>query len=75
MQVHVEKYPQLRAICWNRAENVVLRGDEVFALYERNWRFVDREALTDDEKALLAQLVEEHGPLRVAGVRLVCNAR
>lgn len=66
MQVYVDKYPQLRALCWNRAENVVLQSDEAFALYERNWRFVDKEALTDEEKALLAQLIAEHGPLLVA---------
>lgn len=66
MQIQVDKYPQLRALCWNRAENVVLESDEAFALYERNWRFVDSEALTDEEKALLTQLIEEHGPLLVA---------
>ncbi|NTJ44051.1 hypothetical protein G6L28_15730 [Agrobacterium larrymoorei] len=66
MQVHVDKYPQLRAICWNRDENVCLEGDEAFALYERNWRFIDADALSAEEKVLLAELVDLYGPLLVA---------
>ncbi len=66
MQVHIDKYPQLRTLCWNRDQNSWLEDDEVFALYERNWRFVDVEALTTDEKALLAELTDRYGPLLIA---------
>lgn len=66
MQVHIDKYPQLRTLFWNRDQNACLEDDEAFAIYERNWRFVDVEALTADEKALLAELSERYGPLLVA---------
>ncbi|MBB3946144.1 hypothetical protein GGQ73_002090 [Rhizobium skierniewicense] len=66
MQVQVNQYPQLRTLCWNRADDVVLDSGEAFSLYERNWRFVDQDVLTTEEMALLQDLIKEHGPLLVA---------
>ena len=34
---------------------------EVFALYERNWHFVDRDKLTTREAMLIDELGEEFG--------------
>ena len=47
MQVRVENYAQLRDLCWNRPADTVLDGRDALAIYERNWRFVDRDALTE----------------------------
>ncbi len=38
-----------------------MADDEVFALYERNWRFVDREHLTDEETRLIRELGDKYG--------------
>lgn len=35
--------------------------DRPVALYERNWRFVDLDAMTVDEQALLDHLIAEYG--------------
>lgn len=40
---------------------VVIDGAEALALYERNWRFVDREAMGADEVQLLDVLVKVYG--------------
>jgi hypothetical protein len=61
MQIVVEKYPQLRILCWNRAKDAVITGEEAFALYERNWRFVDESTLEEDERRLLAILTARYG--------------
>ncbi|WP_343289868.1 hypothetical protein [Ferranicluibacter rubi] len=36
-------------------------ADEVFALYERNWRFVDRDRLSDKEALLIRELTDIFG--------------
>ena len=61
MQVRVENYAQLRDLCWNRPTDTVLDGRDALAIYERNWRFVDRDALTEEEQALLETLVARYG--------------
>jgi hypothetical protein len=61
MLIDVAKYPQLHALCWNRPDDAVLDGDEALALYERNWRFVQEEALTPEERRLLATLIATCG--------------
>ena len=61
MQIHVNTYPQLHALCWNRPDDAVVDGPEALGLYENNWRFVDQERLEDREKKLLEALVERFG--------------
>lgn len=61
MQVRVENFAQLRDLCWNRPTSTVLDGRDALAIYERNWRFVDRDALTDEERKLLDMLVARYG--------------
>ena len=58
--VRLADYPQLRDIAWNRNEPY-LPAAEAFALYERNWRFVDPDRMTVAERALLARLTDEFG--------------
>jgi len=61
MQVRVENFTQLRDLCWNRPANTVLDGREALAIYERNWRFIDKEALDREERNLLDRLVARYG--------------
>lgn len=59
--IQVDRYPQLKGLCWNRASDTELDGEEALALYERNWRFVDVEALTSEERDLIEELVARYG--------------
>jgi len=61
MNVRVNQYPQLRQLCWNRPDDAVVDGETALALYERNWRFVDRDAIPAREQTLLNRLVAVHG--------------
>ncbi len=61
MQIQANKYPQLHDLCWNRPDDAVLDGPEALALYERNWRFVDHEALEPEEARLIDILVARYG--------------
>lgn len=61
------RFPELNKLVWNRDPWRPMADDEVFALYERNWRFVDREHLTEDETRLLENLSDKYGH----GFRLV----
>lgn len=61
MNVRVNTYPQLRQLCWNRPDDAVVDGETALALYERNWRFVDQEAITTREQKLLDCLVAAYG--------------
>ena len=61
MQLHLSEYPQLRMIAWNRKDGDLIEEDEALALYERNWRYVDRAHLTKKEQKLIAHLVAHYG--------------
>lgn len=61
MKVRIEQYPQLRHLCWNRPSDTMLEGKDALAIYERNWQHVDQEALTTEERDLLARLIAPYG--------------
>ncbi|HXC38937.1 MAG TPA: hypothetical protein VN667_08315 [Burkholderiales bacterium] len=54
------RYPNLKLLCWNRAGRY-LSGKDAFALYERNWRFVDQRRMDKGERELIARLSQEYG--------------
>lgn len=58
--LRVRDYPQLALLCWNRGGDLISDTD-AFALYERNWRFVDTARLTERESALIRKLARTHG--------------
>jgi hypothetical protein len=60
-QIVPAEFPELKMLAWNRNPARPIAADEAFALYERNWRFVDRENLTSREKLLIEELTEEYG--------------
>ena len=58
--VDIQAYPNLHLLCWNRAERFIPARD-AFALYERNWRFVDENALEPKERKLIERLTHTYG--------------
>lgn len=49
-------YPQLKALAWQMSGITELSPQEALALYERNWRHVERDKLTMKEIALINAL-------------------
>lgn len=64
--IHVDQYPNLALICWNRGGRII-EETEALVRYERNWRFVDEASIPPHERALIDHLVGTH----VNGVLLV----
>ena len=53
--VEVERYPQLKMLCWNRRSRF-LSAQDAWSLYERNWRFVEPGQLDPAERQLIETL-------------------
>lgn len=60
-RIALADYPQLRRLAWQRADDAEIEPHEAFALYERNWRHLDRPALTPREQTLLEALSARWG--------------
>ena len=58
--VDLQRYPALRELAWNRVDRWVT-APEALALYERNWRHVDKESLGEEERALIKRLTHVFG--------------
>jgi transcriptional regulator with XRE-family HTH domain len=58
--VRLADYPQLEGLAWHR-QGETLTEQEALALYERNWRHVDRPSLEPAEREFIARLVKRHG--------------
>lgn len=54
-------FPELKNLAWSRDATRPIPAEEAFALYERNWRFVDKERLTDREARLIRGLTRKFG--------------
>ncbi len=59
--IRLAEYPELRRISWHLSEATELTPGQALEIYERNWRHVDKGAMPEEEKALLARLVRRHG--------------
>lgn len=55
------EFPELKRLVWNRDVTRPISAEEVFTLYERNWRFVDTAHLTDREAELIRDLTRQFG--------------
>jgi transcriptional regulator with XRE-family HTH domain len=61
-RIRLDRYPQLQSIAWHLGSRVTdLAPEEAFALYERNWRHVDRAAMLPAEAALVDALTTTIG--------------
>jgi len=58
--INIDNYPQLSLLAWNRTLRDI-EPEVAFALYERNWRFVDTKSLTENEAALIDRLKNQYG--------------
>ncbi|MBB2754650.1 UNVERIFIED_ORG: hypothetical protein GGI57_005386 [Rhizobium aethiopicum] len=54
-------FPELKSLVWNRDPLRAMPAREAFALYERNWRFVDTGKLTEPEMRLIPDLAAAYG--------------
>ncbi|MBW8790153.1 MAG: hypothetical protein JF594_21090 [Rhizobium leguminosarum] len=54
-------FPELKSLAWNRDPARAMPAHEAFALYERNWRFVDTGRLTEREVQLIRDLAATYG--------------
>lgn len=59
--VNLAHYPQLKLIAWHLGGVEAIDEREAFALYERNWKWVDEKTLTEQEKQLIAELTKTYG--------------
>lgn len=59
--IRIADYPQLKLIAWNRRADATLDEKEALALYERNWRHVDTDALEPKERTLIDRLAKTIG--------------
>lgn len=62
-----KEFPELNLLVWNRDPARPITRDVAFALYERNWRFVDADRLTPREAALVRDLAGEFGHGQLPG--------
>ena len=60
VRVDVALYPSLELLCWNLAAPRITRRD-AFAIYERNWRWIDTAGTPAHERAFIDSLAEEFG--------------
>jgi len=58
--VEIARYPNLRLLAWQLHRDHLAEA-EAFALYEREWRHVDRQSLTDEERRLIQHLADSYG--------------
>ena len=57
----IGEFPQLQLIAWNRNPPDEITCEEAFDLYERNWRFIDEDAMLPHERAVVDRLIREYG--------------
>ena len=55
-RIVLAQFPALRQLAWQQPDTRELSPQDALALYERNWRHVDKQALTMREIALIQAL-------------------
>lgn len=60
-RVRLGEYPQLKRLAWQLKGVEALAPRDALDLYERNWRHVDRAALTPHETELIDALTRRFG--------------
>lgn len=56
-----DAYPELKKLLWNQDTATPIPASDAFATYEREWRFVDVDALTAKERDLIENLTATFG--------------
>lgn len=60
-KIRLADYPRLREIAWSTDPTASITAAEAFALYERNWRHLDRDTMDPKEQNLVARLTATVG--------------
>lgn len=60
LRIQIDDFPQLALLAWNRADRT-LSGEDALALYEREWAWVDQQALQPAEWDLIHKLAQVYG--------------
>jgi transcriptional regulator with XRE-family HTH domain len=60
-KIRLRDYPQLKKLAWQLHGVTELAPREALQIYERNWRHLDREALSQEEASLIDALSRELG--------------
>jgi transcriptional regulator with XRE-family HTH domain len=60
-RIRLDQYPQLKKLAWQLHGVEELSPKDALALYERNWRHVDRAGLAPTEAALIRALTQALG--------------
>lgn len=58
--ITVGDYPGLRTLAWQTGAGTAITEREALNLYERGWRHLNHEALTDEEKAFVRHLADAY---------------
>lgn len=59
--VQLDDYPALKQLAWQLPGVTELSPEQALDLYERNWRHLDRDALTPRERRLIQALADGLG--------------
>lgn len=54
--IAVAAHPQLKQLAWQLGDAATLTPREALAVYERNWRHVDVDAMDEEERTLVRRL-------------------
>jgi transcriptional regulator with XRE-family HTH domain len=60
-RIRLADYPQLKKLAWQLKGTTQVTAEEALDLYERNWRHVDREKLSEQERLLIEALLAKLG--------------
>lgn len=64
-QIKVSDYPGLTSLAWQLRPDTQLSIQEAWQLYAKNWRHLDLESLTEQERMFINALNREFGGLSV----------
>lgn len=59
-RIMVGDYPGLRTLAWQADAGTEITEAEALNLYERGWRHLDRDTLTDRERAFIQHLADTY---------------
>lgn len=59
--IRPDAYPELKKLLWNQDTTIPIPAADAFATYEREWRFVDVDALTIEERRFIDSLIAVFG--------------
>lgn len=60
-RIRLRDFPELKKLAWQLQGVEKISAPEALELYERNWRHVDRDALSEEEAGLIDLLSREIG--------------